>query len=80
MQAYPSRALPGSWRMVSTVLIKTYVHDALAERRDIANQSFRDQWHQLILIPILKLNGKIPGPRTSSSLMRSMSAIMISIC
>jgi hypothetical protein len=30
--------------------------DALAERRDIASQSLRDQWQQLILRPLLKLS------------------------
>jgi NACHT domain len=32
-----------------------YICDALAERRDIASQSLRDQWQQLILRPLSKL-------------------------
>jgi len=33
--------------------------DAVTERRDIANQSLRDQWQQLVLRPLSKLNGSI---------------------
>jgi len=31
--------------------------DTIAERNDIADQSLRDQWHQLIFRPLLKLSG-----------------------
>jgi hypothetical protein len=34
-----------------------YICDAITERSDIANQSLRDQWQQLILRPLSKLNG-----------------------
>jgi hypothetical protein len=33
-----------------------YINDALAERSGIASQSLRDQWHHLVLVPLLKLN------------------------
>jgi NACHT domain len=34
-----------------------YICDAITERGDIANQSLRDQWQQLILYPLSKLAG-----------------------
>jgi hypothetical protein len=34
-----------------------YVCDAIKERRDIASQSLRDQWQQLVLRPLSKLSG-----------------------
>jgi hypothetical protein len=37
--------------------IEQYICDAVTERRDIASQSLRDQWHQLVLRPLSKLNG-----------------------
>jgi hypothetical protein len=37
--------------------IKRYICDAIAEHSDIANQSLRDQWYQLVLRPLSKLNG-----------------------
>jgi hypothetical protein len=40
-----------------------HICDALAERRGIANQSLRDQWQQLVLRPLSKLNGS--GSRSS---------------
>lgn len=36
-----------------------HIYNALAERRDIASQSLRDQWHQLILTPMSKLDGNV---------------------
>ena len=36
-----------------------HICNALAERRDIATQSLRDQWHQLILNPMSKLDGNV---------------------
>jgi hypothetical protein len=37
--------------------IKRYICEAIAEHGDIASQSLRDQWHQLVLRPLSKLNG-----------------------
>jgi hypothetical protein len=37
--------------------IEQYLCDAVTERKDIANQSLRDQWNQLILRPLSKLDG-----------------------
>jgi hypothetical protein len=37
--------------------IKRYICEAIAERGDIASQSLHDQWHQLVLRPLSKLNG-----------------------
>jgi hypothetical protein len=37
--------------------IKRYICEAIAERSDIPSQSLRDQWHQLVLRPLSKLNG-----------------------
>ncbi|KAF2195561.1 hypothetical protein K469DRAFT_616319 [Zopfia rhizophila CBS 207.26] len=34
-----------------------YICDAITERSDIASQSLRDQWHQLVLRPLSKLDG-----------------------
>ena len=34
-----------------------YICDGVTERSDIASQSLRDQWHQLILCPLSKLDG-----------------------
>lgn len=33
------------------------ISDAVREHSDIANQSLRDQWHQLVLRPLLELKG-----------------------
>jgi hypothetical protein len=41
--------------------LRHYIYDAISKRKDIASQSFRDQWSQLILRPLSKL-------RSSSSL------------
>ena len=35
--------------------LKQGISDAVVERDDIASQSLRDQWHHLILGPLLKL-------------------------
>jgi hypothetical protein len=37
--------------------VQQYICDAITERSDIASQSLRDQWHQLVLRPLSKLNG-----------------------
>ena len=37
--------------------LRRYICDAVAERGDITNQSLRDQWHQLVLCPLSKLDG-----------------------
>ena len=34
-----------------------HIYDAIAERSDIASQSLRDQWHQLVLRPLSKQDG-----------------------
>jgi hypothetical protein len=34
-----------------------HIYAAISERRDIASQSLRDQWHQLVLRPLSKLDG-----------------------
>ncbi|KAF2192389.1 HET-domain-containing protein [Zopfia rhizophila CBS 207.26] len=41
--------------------VRRYICEAITERRDIATQSLRDQWHQLVLGPLSKLNGN-PDP------------------
>jgi len=33
------------------------ISDAVREHSDISNQSLRDQWHQLVLRPLLELKG-----------------------
>ncbi|KAF1963428.1 hypothetical protein CC80DRAFT_433024 [Byssothecium circinans] len=35
---------------------RPYIHDAVAERSDIASQSLRDQWRHLVLHPLSKLD------------------------
>lgn len=37
--------------------LKKHICDSIEERRDIANQSLRDQWQQLVLRPLSKLSG-----------------------
>jgi hypothetical protein len=37
--------------------LQQYIYDAITERSNIANQSLRDQWQQLVLYPLLKLDG-----------------------
>jgi hypothetical protein len=34
-----------------------FISDAVLEQNDISNQSLRDQWHQLVLRPLSKLDG-----------------------
>ena len=43
--------------------IEEYICNAISERKDIANQSLRDQWHQLIIRPLseLKSNNSYPS-------------------
>ena len=36
--------------------LRQYVSDAVAERSDIASRSLRDQWHELVLGPLSKLD------------------------
>ena len=36
--------------------LRRYIRGAISERTDIINQSLRDQWHQLVLDPLSKLN------------------------
>jgi hypothetical protein len=36
--------------------LRPYIYDAISNYKDIASQSFRDQWSQLILIPLSKLS------------------------
>jgi hypothetical protein len=38
--------------------LRQYISDTLTENGDIVNQSLRDQWHELVLRPLLKLDGK----------------------
>ena len=37
--------------------VHQYISDAVREHSDIANQSLHDQWHQLVLRPLLELKG-----------------------
>ncbi|PQE18240.1 vegetative incompatibility het-e-1 protein [Rutstroemia sp. NJR-2017a BBW] len=39
--------------------LQCYISDAITERSDIAGQSLRDQWHQLVLRPLSRLNGSL---------------------
>lgn len=42
--------------------LRPYICDAISSRKDIASQSFRDQWSQLILLPLSKLgSGSSPS-------------------
>jgi len=38
--------------------LQRYICEAIRERSDIASKSLRDQWRQLVLGPLSKLNGK----------------------
>ncbi|KAF2195145.1 hypothetical protein K469DRAFT_681496 [Zopfia rhizophila CBS 207.26] len=38
--------------------VKYYICEAIADRSDIASQSLRDQWHQLVLRPLSKLDSQ----------------------
>lgn len=42
--------------------LKRYICDAVVERRDIAKQSLRDQWRQLVLKPLSKLDTDVRDP------------------
>jgi NACHT domain len=42
--------------------LKRYICDAVMEHRDIAIQSLRDQWHQLVLKPLSKLDTDFHNP------------------
>jgi hypothetical protein len=37
--------------------LQHYIREAITQRRDIATQTLRDQWRQLVLGPLSKLNG-----------------------
>src|SRR5271169_6585491 len=37
--------------------VERYIRDAVAERSNVANQSLTDQWRQLVLGPLSKLEG-----------------------
>jgi hypothetical protein len=39
--------------------LQRYISDAIIEQSDIASQSFRDQWHQLVLGPLSRSNGSL---------------------
>ena len=42
--------------------LRHYICDAISNRKDIASQSFRDQWSQLILFPLSKFgSGSFPS-------------------
>jgi hypothetical protein len=41
----------------SVPTLRQYICDAVIERSDIASQSLRDRWHQLVLRPLSKLDG-----------------------
>lgn len=43
--------------------LKPKISDAISKRSDIAAQSLRDQWQDLVLGPLSKLNGKVPRSR-----------------
>ena len=37
--------------------LQQHIYDAITKRKDVASQSLRDQWRQLILCPLSKLHG-----------------------
>ncbi|PQE27705.1 WD40 YVTN repeat-like-containing protein [Rutstroemia sp. NJR-2017a WRK4] len=39
--------------------LQHYISDAITERSDIASHSFRDQWRQLVLRPLSRLDGSL---------------------
>jgi hypothetical protein len=39
--------------------LQRHISDAITKRSDIVNQSLRDQWRQLILRPLSRLNGSL---------------------
>jgi hypothetical protein len=40
--------------------LRQYIYDAITKRKDIARQSLRDQWYQLILRPLSRLGSGSP--------------------
>ena len=40
--------------------LKRYICDAITEHNNIARQALRDQWRQLVLQPLSKLDGNFP--------------------
>ncbi|KAF1816978.1 hypothetical protein P152DRAFT_445135 [Eremomyces bilateralis CBS 781.70] len=45
-----------AWQLANNIpSLQQHICDAIIKRRDIASQSLRDQWQQLILRPLLKL-------------------------
>ena len=47
-----------SFQLASSVpSLDQYICDAIKEQRDIASQSLRDQWQQLVVGPLSKLSG-----------------------
>ena len=45
-----------------SLVLKRHICEAIADHRDIANQSLRQQWNQLVLRPLSKLNDDFPRP------------------
>ncbi|KAF1811081.1 WD40 repeat-like protein [Eremomyces bilateralis CBS 781.70] len=46
-----------AWQLASSIpCLRQYIYDTLTERRDIIYQSLRDQWQQLVLRPLSKLD------------------------
>ncbi|PQE16118.1 WD40 YVTN repeat-like-containing domain protein [Rutstroemia sp. NJR-2017a BBW] len=39
--------------------LQRHISDAITKRSDIVNQSLRDQWQQLVLLPLSRLNGSL---------------------
>jgi NACHT domain len=51
-----------AWQIANNIpSLHQHIYNALTECRDIANQSLRDQWQQLVLQPLLQL-GENSGP------------------
>ena len=42
--------------------VQRHIHDVLTARSIIASQSLEDQWRQLVVLPLLKLEGKDTYP------------------
>ncbi|KFX99139.1 hypothetical protein O988_04021 [Pseudogymnoascus sp. VKM F-3808] len=40
--------------------VRQYIYDAITKRNDVASQSLRDQWCQLVLRPLLRLGSSSP--------------------
>ena len=46
-----------AWQLANTVPpLKSYICEAISEHKDIATQTLRDRWNQLIYRPLLKLD------------------------